>query len=517
MTTPAAGGVLEIIARPVSGGALARAALAGELSQWYPEPLRGRGAWRAAAEEVRREHGAGWAAALAPALALGGEARARLESADVVVTTGQQPGLFGGPLYTLYKALTALALADHLTEHTGLRVAPVFWAATDDSDYAEANHVAVVARGELRRLDAGPSRAPEGTAMAHVPLGEVGAPLATLAEACGSTASPDALDAVRRAYVAERTVGGAYVALLRDLLQPLGVAVLDAAHPVVRTAAAPTLRRALREAGALAGAVAERTAAIEQAGMTPQVTQVPELSLVFRFASGGARQRVRLAEAERVARDATPAELSPNVLLRPVVERQILPTVAYVAGPGEVAYFAQVSAVAAALGMAQPRVVPRWGGLVLDPAVRQSLEREHLAIDNLRDPHAAERLVARRTLDPAAREALTRIRETLRREAARLDAIVDGDEALRRSVGSMRATAEFRVERLERRLAAARKRGASPEIRDVRLAQAWLYPGGVPQERVLSFVPLMARYGAEFTRAVRAAAALHVAALTDDG
>jgi uncharacterized protein YllA (UPF0747 family) len=155
--------------------------------------------------------------------------------------------------------------------------------------------------------------------------------------------------------------------------------------------------------------------------------------------------------------------------------------------------------------------------MVIEPTVREALDRQRLAVDDLRDPHAAERLVARRGLSPEVRDALTRLRESLRKEADVLDALVADDEPLRRSVGSMRATAEFRVERLERRLAAARKRSGSPDLRDVRLAQASLYPDGAPQERVLSFIPFMARYGTEFTDGVLAAAGRHAGELTRGG
>lgn len=508
---------IEIVSRPIGGGRLAQAALAGELAQWYDALPRGDAAWRAAAEHVIGDRDDAWKSRLAPAFDARGRAGARLESADVVVTTGQQPGLFGGPLYTLYKALTARAIADVLAQRTGLRVAPVFWAATDDSDYAEANHVSVIAHGELRRLDAGPPSAAEGTSMSRVPLGDVDAAIETLASACGSAPNADALRAARDAYAPGHTVGGAYVALLRDLLESVGIAVLDAAHPAVRQAAAPTLRRALERAHGVSDAIAARSSDIERAGFESQVAHVPDLALVFRSDASGLRRRITIAEAAAAASDARDDELSPNVLLRPVVERQILPTVAYIAGPGEIAYFAQVSAVADALGLARPRAVPRWGGVVIDPPVREALDRQQLTIDDLRDPHAAERLVARRGLAPDVRDALTRLRESLRSEAEVLDALVAHDESLRRSVGSMRATAEFRVERLERRLAAARKRSGSPDLRDVRLAQASVYPDGAPQERVLSFIPFMARYGDEFTKGIQAATALHADELIRGG
>lgn len=502
--------MLQIVSRPVGGGALAQLALTGRIDQWYARPPDTPDGWRALGDALQREFAdRDWRAALAPAFAARGAAAGRLAAADVVVTTGQQPGLFGGPLYTLHKALTALALANAIERETGLRVAPVFWAATDDSDFAEASHAAVVVDGELRELAASRPDVAEGVSMSGVPLGDVSAQRDVLERACGSAASETIIEAVRAAYRADATVGGAYLDLLRALLEPLGIAVLDASHPAVRTAAAPALTRALTEAPRIAEAVATRTSDIDAAGMTAQVAHVPELSLVFTTGTDGVRRRIAIADATRVARDATAERLSPNVLLRPIVERQILPTLTYVGGPGEIAYFAQTSAVAGALGVAVPLVVPRWSGFIVEPEVARALDRLGLEIDDLRDPHAAERRVARGEIPVEARAALQRIRDTLAREAEALAATVRGDAALARSVGSMKAGAEFKLERLERRLAAATKRGGTPRLRDVRLARGSLYPNGTAQERVLAFAPYLARYGGALTDAILAAAGHH--------
>lgn len=500
----------QIVSRPLAGSALAQLALTGEIDHWYARPPDSPDGWRALGRAVQSEFAShDWRAVLTPAFQARGVAAARLATADVVVTTGQQPGLFGGPLYTLHKALTALALADAIERETGLRVAPVFWAATDDSDFAEANHAAVVIDGDLRTLEASRPDAADGVSMSAVPLGDVREQLVVLERACGSAASSGVLDALRAAYRPAATVGGAYLEFLRAALEPLGIAVLDASHPAVRIAAGPVLTAALANAPRVADAVEERTAAIDAAGMSPQVAHVRDLSLVFVTGADGVRRRVSIADAARVVADAAPERLSANVLLRPVVERQILPTLTYIGGPGEIAYFAQSSAVAAALGVAVPLVVPRWSGFIVEPQVQRTLERLGLGIDDLRDPHAAERRVARAEIPADARAAIQRIRDTIAREAETIASTVRGDAALERSVGSMKAGVELKLERLERRLAAATKRAGTPRLRDVRLVQASLYPDGTPQERVLSFAPYLARYGGTLTDAILAAAGHH--------
>lgn len=516
---------LKALSRPLGGSVLARDALGGALNDWYAAMPAGEDGWRSAAETLAREFaGRDWLAALEPALHASGAAQARLRDCSaaggIVVTAGQQPGLFGGPLYVLHKALTALALADELQERTGIATAPIFWAATDDTDFVEANHVGVVLHGELRTLGGTPSTTP-GRSMAETPIGDIAVDKLRLLEACGSAADASPLAAVLASYEPGTTVGGAYVELLRNLLQPLGIAVLDAAHEAVRRAAFPIVRRALVNAEAVRDALQQRTLEIRGLKHRPQVADVAALSLVFATAPDGSRQRVRVRNASGLAteagRDDERGRLGPNVLLRPIVERTILPTIAYVGGPGEVAYFAQVSAVANALGAPWPRIVPRWSGTLVEPQVREILERLGALVSDFRDPHAIEGRIARSEISPGVQSALAHISAVLARESDVLKAEPATSQALQRSVESMRRGAEHRLARLERRYAAAVKQSGTQRLHDVAAARASLFPGGEPQERVLSFIPFLSKYGSATTDVVLASARAHVSKLISGG
>jgi uncharacterized protein YllA (UPF0747 family) len=513
--------MMHAVTRELGGSALSRRALAGDLPQWYGTRPMGRDGWSATAEQVAEEFaGRQWLARLLPALAPSGAAADRLtaasQSGGLVVTGGQQPGLFGGPLYVLHKALTVLELADALGAVTGRPVAPVFWAATDDADFAEASHVSVVRHGKLDRLEMG-SAPTVGRAMSGIPLGDLSDQMARLEEACGSAPDARAINAVRAAYVRHGTVGHAYVALLRTLLEPLGIAVLDASHATVREAAHATLVRALTHAGGIAGALGARSQTIADAGFHAQVADVPNLSLVFETLDDGTRRRVPIRSAGDVAERASPETLGPNVLLRPVVERQILPTVTYVGGPGEVAYFAQVSAVADAMDLAVPRISPRWSGTLMEPNVESILERLRATMDDFIDPHAMEGRVAREGISPRVRAAMDGLRAELDRSCEQLRADEQTSDALTRSIGTMRAGVEHRLERLERRYAAAIKQTGSQDLHDAALVRATLYPNGGPQERTLSFIPFLARYGADTVDLTRDQVRSHVAAMIQGG
>jgi bacillithiol synthase len=510
----------RIVTEALGGSPLSRAVQTGALeAPIFVTAPRSAVAWRAHARTVAAGAERDWFAGLREAF--GGRAAAldRLERASrqrgVVVTTGQQPGLFGGPIYTWSKALSALALADALERETGVPTAPVFWAATDDADFDEASRTSIIVDGALQALESTTAPA-AGTPMALAPLGEMGALLSALRKACGSMAYERAYAAVGAAYGAGGTVGAAYVELLRALLEPLGIAVLDASHPAVRTAGVGVLRRALAGAGKIGAALDARHAWLVERGFDPQVAEVPELSTVF-VHERGPKRRVPFAEAASLATTAAAESLSPNVLLRPVLERAILPTVGYVAGPGELAYFAQVSAVAEALGAAQPVAVPRWSCTIVEPGVDRALSRLGVGIDELRDSTALERRIARDAVPEAVRGALSGLRSSVSDGLARLQQRVresGGDPLLDDAVveGAGRQLG-FRIDRLERRVVAAAKRRGSDALRDLRTARSALWPGGHRQERTLNFIPLLARYGKPLLAALGASAARHASRL----
>ena len=511
-------GGVEIIGEGFGGRALTRALLDGGSADWLEPAPNGMAAWAARVRSVGAGADRGLAARLWPAFGdprdAAGDRLRRALAAGVVVTTGQQPGLFGGPLYGWHKALTALALADALADAVpGVPVAPVFWAATDDADWREAAATWIAVPGGARELRlAGPPT--DGIPMADVPLDR--AEMLGLAEAlragAGSATHGEALALAGRCYDGGTTVGGAYVALMRGVLEPMGIAVLDASHPAAREAMDAGCRAALAAAGDIDRALTARDAEIRGRGLEPQVSGVAGLSLVFRKRDAGKR-RIPLAEAATAARAAGAGELGPNVLLRPVLERAILPTVAYAAGPGEYAYFAQSTAVAEALGAARPLALPRWSGTIIEPHVRRVLDRHRLAPGDLRDPHAAERRIAAAGVPPEARARLDAARATLDAAVASLGTALRPlgvpaavPEGLRRTIG-------HRIDRLERRILAAVKRREAEAMRDVATARGALFPNGARQERALNLIPLLARHGPGLLRDLLAAASGHARTL----
>jgi bacillithiol synthase len=507
-----------IISQEIGGSPLAVAAQRGLTNEWYAERPRDIAAWQNYLRTVAHPYENGeWLRALTPALDATGAAALRLDraaaSGGIVVSTGQQAALFGGPMYTLIKALSALAIADVFERETGIATTPLFWAATDDADYDEACWAAFAMTGGLEVVRLPP---PEGTGipMSRQPLREVEPLVARLLAASGSILEARPVELAREAFRSGETLGNAYLRLLRALLAPFGIPVLDASHSAVREAAAPVLRSALDRADEVERTLRMRSDSIRAAGYVPQVEHLPELTLVFEEEAAGQKRRIPVRAASSHSR--LPARaLGPNVLLRPVVERFIMPSACYVAGPGELAYFAQVGAVADALQLPRPVPVPRWSATILEPRIVRLLDRLGLTRDDLRDVHTIETRLARARVPAAVKDALYSLRRDLEDDVAALET-ADRDKLVPpASLDGLRRWIEHRVHRLERRYAAGVKRRESEMMQDVATASAALYPQGKPQERVLNFLPFLARYGMPLIDAMRVELAAYARSLLD--
>lgn len=501
---------VRVVAAPLGGPSLTTRALNGSIEPgWYADVPRGGAAWTTHCRAVARASG-DWIDALRPAFGDGGRLLDRVRAGGVVVATGQQPGLFGGPWYTWFKALSALETANAIERATGIPAVPVFWAATDDADFAEAASTVVAGASGPERLTL-TAAPPDGVPMAHALLhAETGELYARLGEAAGSSADPRPLRAAE-AFHDGVTVGAAFVAMLRQMLEPLGIPVLDAGHPSVGNAVRAPMERALSRADAVHKALVHRRDALRDAGFEPPVEVDRALSLVFAWEPGadGLPRKRRLAVDETGQRPAS-VRLSPNVLLRPIAERTILPAVAYVAGPGEIAYFSMVSAAADALDVPVPVVVPRWSGQIVPREIADILDRLGIAADELRDPHAAEARLARAALPANATGALASLRAAVDRDVRPFAGLLT-PEALE----GARTQLQHRLDRIERRLLAAVKHRGADTQRLVGEARGVLFPFGKAQERVLNAVPMWCRFGDSLIAEVRAACAAHAQELVN--
>lgn len=493
-------------------------------------PIEGAGAGTAGVGRVPAERPGGFDAALLDAfLPAPGveETLARLrEPGALAVTTGQQPALFTGPLYTVYKALSAAALARTLEARWGRPVVPVFWSAGDDHDFAEASHAAWFrADGSLggAELSPRPVDAPL-TPLYRTPLGgSVRDALAALAaDLPASEFRSSTVDWLDRHFRPDATVAAASGGALAELLAPLGIVCLDGSHAAVKRAASRLLLRALAAAPEIDRELVRRRDALLAAGAADPGVAVGDGATLVMYEGQAGRdrlvvgdggfvtrrggERLSLAALERIA-DETPELLSPNVLLRPVVESAILPTVAYVAGPGELRYLRLAEAVYASLDVRRQLPVPRWSGVVVERRVDRVLERYELALDELRAPVAElEARIVRGELAGEAELVLQRLREEARRSYDALARIgADIDPTLVPAMEGLGKRALQITERAERKLVQRLRRRHAETLAQLGRARTAVLPAGRPQERVVTIASFLGRYGESFLAEVDAA------------
>jgi bacillithiol biosynthesis cysteine-adding enzyme BshC len=460
----------------------------GEVAEALARQQEARGA-KAAAEQARRLAAPGAAA----------------------IVTGQQAGLFGGPLFVLWKALGTVTVARRLEAERGQPVVPVFWVASDDHDFAEVRAATVVdGTGALRTLRYDPREEPLGRPAWDIVLDET---VAGVVEELGRAlpaglGRDETVELVAGCYRPGETLSGAFAAFVSRLLPEL--VVLDPADETLKRLSVPLLSRELGEGSPSSRLALEAGQALLEAGYHQQVPVRPGFLNLFAVTGGqrralaladgavevrGTRERWPLAEAQRRLAS-EPRAWSPGALLRPLLQDALLPTAAYVAGPAEIAYHAQIGGSYAHFGVVRPVLLPRPSLTLVEPAQARALEAESLTLADLAgDP---ERLVARWAREdyPDVEAAFARAREAIERELAEVEAVLGArDETLRPAAAATRGRALHPITGLhEKALRALKKRDQGRADR-LRRTRDVLLPGGSLQERGLGLVSFVARHG----------------------
>ncbi len=446
-----------------------------------------------------------------------GRLRRFVEEGGYVVTTGQQPALFGGPLYCVYKGITALRLARVLETRLGKPVVPLFWVASEDHDWAEANHTCIV--GLDNELHSPVLAAPDPGV--HPPLHRIPAGAETtellerfLEQLPQTDFSEPYSRLLREAAVPEATLPTAFSRILEALLGPYGMVFTDAADATVKEASAEVLLAELDRAEEMESVLMATASRLEADGYGVQVTLMHGGVNLFLEGSAGRERLYRegsgfrllisgeslRSEAVGARRAADPSVLSPNVLLRPVVESTVFPTLSYVAGPGETAYYAQLADYFLAHGVRMPVIHPRFGATVVEGKVRKVLEKFGLEVSALGRPfHEVAGEIARDEVPEPVRKAMGGLRGAIGKGVGELqEAVKAVDPTLKGPVQHVRSQAFSALDELEKKVLQALKRENEIALSQLEKAQLHLFPQGEPQERVLNPFYYLARYGGAF-------------------
>jgi len=444
-----------------------------------------------------------------------------------VTVTGQQVGLFGGPLFTPFKAATALARAREACG-AGRKHAAIFWLASEDHDFAEINHVVFPARRELRKLTY--THAPEAPLpVGGVVLDESITPLVDQAwELLGSS---DAMEALAAAYQPGRTFAQAFAEFYQKAFAAQGLLVLDAGGRAIHRMGAPVLRAALERADELHAALLKRNRELAVAGYHAQVAVTGESSLLFLIdEKTGARQALkRIAASAQEPQglwqagrqtfstaeltgilDAEPERISPSALLRPVFQDHLLSSSLIIGGPAEVAYFAQSAVLyERILGRVTPAQA-RFSATLVEPAIGELLKKHELTLERVLEetPSSLAQLLAARAMPVVGKQKMAAAGKALDAELARLlDWMHALDSGMGRSADTAASKMRYQMNRLRRLAANFQLQREESLGRHAEAICQSLYPDGTLQERLHGAAYYLARYGFELNEQITEQAA----------
>jgi len=428
-----------------------------------------------------------------------------------VIITGQQAGLFGGPLFTLLKALTAMKLAARVEREHGTPVVPVFWIDAEDHDWAEVSGCTVLDDAltprTIRLADlAGAGERP----IAGLTLSDdITGAIDELASALPDTEFRDeVVSGLRRAYQPGRGMAEAFGHWMETVLGPHGLVVYDSSDPAAKPLARDIFVKEIAQPGKTAELASVAGQQLVERGYHAQVTPHEGAISLFHLVSG--REAIKAVNGhatigghptslEQLGVEAatTPEHFSPNVLLRPIVQDAIFPTICYVAGPNELAYLGQLKGIYAHFGIAMPLMYQRATATLVDSATVRFLSKYDLPLMSFqpRDEKALNTLLESQ-LPPTVEHALSSVTSLI---AERMDALAQVvpqiDPTLEGTVRTTLGKMQHEMQTLHAKVIQAAKRKDETVRRQFQRAQSLTFPSGHPQEREVGFVWFLNRYG----------------------
>jgi len=448
----------------------------------------------------------------------------RLEKGAMAIVSGQQVGLFSGPAYSFYKALSAIQLADEMTR-SGIEAVPVFWMATEDHDVDEVRHVNWFQEGQLKRfeLDAPPEQE-AGRPVGRILLGpQVDEQVHEAAELLVKQGSVLLAQFLKESYNRSETYGSAFAKLFARVFSQQGLILLDPLDPSLHRITAPVYRQAIEDRDTLSETLLRRGKELEAAGFSAQVKVTAKSTLLFYMgnqchecgdkaqASDGVRKPIatighgkfqagekQWATAELLkAIESTPENFSPSALLRAVVQDYLLPTVGYIGGAAEIAYFAQ-SEVLYKHGLGRmPVILPRPDFTLVDIKAAKLLRAYNLKVEDI---WAGSQEVRRRMERASVPKALSRDFDRNHKQVTKMldqlhDQLKKLDPTLQGAVETARKKIEYQIDKLRRKTGRASDAKATLLAVYENFLEQLLYPHKVLQSRELCLLPFLARWG----------------------
>lgn len=433
------------------------------------------------------------------------------EPGTVAVITGQQAGLFGGPLYTLLKALTAVKLAEQVSRDHQVTAVPVFWVEAEDHDWDEVRGCTVFDEGLTPRSVALPARpASDSSPVAAVRLDDsVRVAIDELERLLPATEfRAGILQGLRETYAPGTGMADAFACWIERILGDQGLIVYDASDLASKPLAAAVFAQELSAPGATSNLAGAAGARLEACGYHAQVHAAADGMALFSLEGG--RQLIRRQDGAfligdtscapaALVRQATenPAAFSPAVLLRPVVQDTLFPSICYVGGPSELAYLGQLREVYDRFDVPMPLIYPRTTATLVDSAALRFLQKYDVSLESLQpQDEAGLNALLKAQIPPIVEESVAQASAAIEAAMARVAAAVPAlDPTLEGAAKSTLGRMQHDLETLRGKIIQAAKRRDDTLKRQYTRTRALAFPGGHPQERTIGLVSFLSQYG----------------------
>lgn len=426
------------------------------------------------------------------------------------IVTGQQVGILGGPVYTVYKAVTAIQLSRDM-DKKGVPCVPVFWMETNDHDFEEIRRTGFInSNGEPLRIEYDDPDVSKGGPVGGLPLSEAVNQFLELVQGASHETeyTPQVFELIRDSYRPGKTFGDAFAHFMAGLFSEFGLILFNPNDPEVGKVTRDFYRRVIENGPAFTESVDAASRELTGKEYHAQV-KLPEDSAHLFYLHKGERLLLKRegewkAGTEKFTRDVlekeieeSPEKFSPTVLTRPLLQDFLIPTICYIAGPAEIAYWAQVKPLYSLMDMNMPLVYPRASGTLLESRTVKILKSFNLSVaDVIADPAGVSRSVVKNISSGDDEQLFADFREDITRNHVKLlEYVSELDKTLEGAVDTMRGKIEYQIKNLQQKITKAQERKHSVTKDKINRVSSFIMPHGKPQERELNICHFLLRHG----------------------
>lgn len=432
------------------------------------------------------------------------------------VVTGQQVGLFSGPLYSVFKALTAIKLTESLNQNSPGCFVPIFWLASNDHDFAEINHITLLDKeNRIKDIQYGAHSLSQKTPVSRIVLTtEISNCIQQLKDSThDSEFKPEILSQLGTAYQPGRSLVEAFAQWMTRLLKSYGLIFIDAEHPDLKDFGKDVFYTEIAQKSPSTRCALKTSRKLAQKSYSTQI-QLHE-GILNLFLAEQERQTIQFGDTDYSIKDMSqtfkkdellkllekqPHIFSPNVLLRPLYQDKLLPTVAYVGGLSEISYFAQMKEAYEKFNLPMPIIYPRKSLTIIDKKVDRALKTYSLEFQDLwRNADAKINEIAKEKIPRSLEKAIHTTASHLDKDLKDIrQETLAFEPALEKTVNLTMRKIHHHISLLEKKILKASKKRNIIMMQRIQLAKNSLYPNRHLQERVFNITPFLIKYGFAF-------------------